>query len=140
MAPCTNMPQRATPTRPVASQPSRSTSSMPLQPKTRTSSENMKQKSLINFFGKPAAKPAGAPTPASKSASSGPMRSQLASGSASSDVEYSVKDTPPTSDPIDVDMLSDDQAVKSPTRCKPVSRYIVPTPPLLFHFHSTEAP
>jgi DNA mismatch repair protein MSH6 len=102
---------------------SRSTSSMPLQPKTpqkRASLENMKQKSLINFFGKPGAKQAGAPTPASKSASSKPVRSKLAS-SASSDVENRVKDTPPTSDAIDVDMLLDEQAVKSSTRGEPVS-------------------
>ncbi|KAF8556832.1 DNA mismatch repair protein Msh6 [Imleria badia] len=90
-------------------------------PEKRASSENMKQKSLINFFGKSGAKPAkpaGASTPASKSVPSKPVRSQTARGSASSDVESSVKDTPPTNDPIDVDMLSDEQAVKSP-RGKP---------------------
>ncbi|KAF8137603.1 muts domain V-domain-containing protein [Boletus edulis] len=84
-------------------------------PEKRSSSENMKQKSLMNFFGKPGAKPAK-PTGASTLASVQSRRthSQLGRGSASSDVESSVKDTPPTSDPIDVDMLSDEERVKSP--------------------------
>ncbi|KAG9309590.1 DNA mismatch repair protein Msh6 [Chiua virens] len=68
--------------------------------------ENMKQKSLINFFGK-----LGKPIPS---------KPKVAPGSASSDVESSVKDTPPTSDPIDVDMLSDEQRhVKSSPEVKP---------------------
>ncbi|KAG6377351.1 muts domain V-domain-containing protein [Boletus reticuloceps] len=84
-------------------------------PEKRSSSENMKQKSLMNFFGKPGAKPAK-PTGASTLASVQSRRthSQLGGGSASSDVESSVKDTPPTSDPIDVDLLSDEERVKSP--------------------------
>ncbi|KAG8216932.1 muts domain I-domain-containing protein [Butyriboletus roseoflavus] len=85
----------------------------------------MKQRSLMNFFGKPGAnstKPAGASTlastPPSKSVSSRPVCSQLAGGPVSSDIESSVKDTPPTSEPIDVDMLSDEQGVKSAVRAK----------------------
>lgn len=94
-----------------------STTIMPLQkaPEKRPSAENMKQKSLINFFSKSAPKQTGASTPAPKS------RPQLAAGSLSSDLESSPKDTPPTSDPIDVDMLSDEQPVKAPTRPKDVS-------------------
>ena len=103
----------------------RTQASLPLysfnMPQKRPSSGNMTQKSLINFFGKPGekpAKPGAASTPVSKSVLSRP--SQLAGGSASSDVESNVRDTPPTSDPIDVDMLSEEQAIK-PAKGKPVS-------------------
>ncbi|KIJ62178.1 hypothetical protein HYDPIDRAFT_158442 [Hydnomerulius pinastri MD-312] len=103
----------------------------PRVPEKQKSNENMKQKSLMNFFGsKPPegklAKPAegankptqavqAAHIPQPKIAPSRVTSSSMARSSRSSDVESSVKDTPPTSDPIDVDMLSDDE-VKSSTK------------------------
>lgn len=138
------MPQCATTTRRISHVSRQSVftvaSTMPSQqkaPEKRVSSENMKQKSLINFFGKSGAKPTNVSTPAPKSVPSKPTRPQLARGSASSDVESSAKDTPPTSDPIDVDMLPDEQPVKTP-RGKSVRTQLF-SHTTLFHFHASDA-
>ncbi|KAI0630999.1 DNA mismatch repair protein Msh6 [Trametes polyzona] len=130
--------------------------------KAKEGADKMKQKSLMSFFGKPAAKDDGdaaktAPTPKSKpnkvsatpkvtktsakenvrnqDASSPAMKeaqTPLAKGSSqssgivsatytrSSEGGSSARDTPPTSDPIDVDMISDaeerDVAQSSPSK------------------------
>ncbi|KAF9225721.1 DNA mismatch repair protein Msh6 [Gyrodon lividus] len=102
-------------------------------PEKQKSTDNMKQKSLMNFFGKPpdakfskpteattkstsAAKPSR--TPESKTTSSRVVSSSVARSSRSSDVESSVKDTPPTSEPIDIDMLSDEEVKSSTNKTK----------------------
>ncbi|KAF9233196.1 muts domain V-domain-containing protein [Melanogaster broomeanus] len=102
----------------------------PKSSEPKKSTENMKQKSLINFFGKaPDAKPSKPTaatskstsavkptrTPDSKTTSSRVVSSSMARDSSSPDVKSSLKDTPPTSDTIDVDMLSDEE-VKSVTK------------------------
>ncbi|KIJ14719.1 hypothetical protein PAXINDRAFT_180906 [Paxillus involutus ATCC 200175] len=101
----------------------------PKVPEKQKSTENMKQKSLMNFFGKPpdtkSSKPSGPTvfkstsatkqmrTPESKTTSSRLVTSSVTRSSRSSDVEGSVRDTPPTSDPIDVDMLSAEEVNSS---------------------------
>ncbi|KAF8840553.1 DNA mismatch repair protein Msh6 [Paxillus ammoniavirescens] len=101
----------------------------PKVPEKQKSTENMKQKSLMNFFGKPPDAKSSKPTeptvfkstsaakqmrtPESKTILSRHVTSSVACSSRSSDVEGSVRDTPPTSDPIDVDMLSDEEVNSS---------------------------
>ncbi|KAI6029649.1 DNA mismatch repair protein Msh6 [Pisolithus microcarpus] len=92
----------------------------PKPPAKQKSGENMKQKSLMNFFSKP--------TDSTKS----PVRqaqvpespvevltSPVVPSRRSSDAGNSFKDTPPTSDPVDVDMLSDEEVVLSASKSVP---------------------
>lgn len=92
-----------------------------MAPKAKTSTENMKQKSLMGWFAKsPADKPKATPkapnasrskavanpvTPESKKPDVRALSSSVAASSTSSLGRGSnANDTPPTSDPIDVDM------------------------------------
>ncbi|KAH7923446.1 DNA mismatch repair protein Msh6 [Leucogyrophana mollusca] len=88
----------------------------PKGPQKTKSNENTKQKSLMNWLGKPGEvkpKTGNASTASASSqtvhtpASKPPSVRALTSSSKSSDTGNSFGGTPPTSDPIDVDMLSD---------------------------------
>ncbi|PBK99844.1 DNA mismatch repair protein msh6 [Armillaria gallica] len=98
-----------------------------MPPKAKPSTENMKQKSLMGWLSKGpdatpaksnASKPALKAPNASKSqpknlrtpeSTKPDMRVLNSSASVSSFGDGSIKDTPPTSDPIDVDMLSEEE-------------------------------
>ncbi|KIM91619.1 hypothetical protein PILCRDRAFT_810908 [Piloderma croceum F 1598] len=109
--------------------------------KAKTNDNSMKQKSLMSFFGKPAAdkssqkpvperseKPLTASnasksrkpsTPESKGSDMPAPTSSAEASSRSSGGECSVMQTPPTSsDPIDVDMLSEEESVKERVQAK----------------------
>ncbi|KAI6129543.1 muts domain V-domain-containing protein [Pisolithus croceorrhizus] len=85
----------------------------PKQPAKQKSGENMKQKSLMNFFSKPtdSAKPAKSPAQRAQAPESPVevLTSPAVPSCRSSDAGSGFKDTPPTSDPVDVDMLSDEE-------------------------------
>ncbi|KAI6019884.1 muts domain V-domain-containing protein [Pisolithus orientalis] len=95
----------------------------PKAPVKQKSGENMKQKSLMNFFSKPAdgAKPTKAPvrrTPFSESpVDVEVLTSPAAPSHGSSDAGD--KGTPPTSDPVDVSMLSDEEVALSARKSVP---------------------
>jgi DNA mismatch repair protein MSH6 len=114
--------------------------------KAKTNDSSMKQKSLMSFFGKPAADKSSQklvpersekpPTASNASKSRKPstpepkgsdMPAPTSSGEASSRSSgggCSVKQTPPTSsDPIDVDMLSEEETAKERVQAKSVSTY-----------------
>ena len=112
--------------------------------KAKTNDSNMKQKSLMSFFGKPATdkstqKPApkasGKPSTASNASKAQKPSTPESKGSdipaptssagASSGGESSVKQTPPTSDPVDVDMLFEEEIVKERVQAKAVSTFIL---------------
>ncbi|KAI6116215.1 hypothetical protein F5141DRAFT_1101863 [Pisolithus sp. B1] len=95
----------------------------PKQPAKQKSGESMKQKSLMNFFSKPtdSAKPAKSPAQRAQAPESPVeiLTSPAAPSRRSSDAGNSFKDTPPTSDPVDVDMLSDEEVVLSAPKSVP---------------------
>ncbi|KAI6168433.1 DNA mismatch repair protein Msh6 [Pisolithus thermaeus] len=95
----------------------------PKQPAKQKSGENMKQKSLMNFFSKPtdSAKPAKSPAQRAQAPESPVevLTSPAVPSCRSSDAGSGFKDTPPTSDPVDVDMLSDEEIVLSASKSVP---------------------
>ncbi|KAI5996268.1 DNA mismatch repair protein Msh6 [Pisolithus albus] len=95
----------------------------PKPPAKQKSGENMKQKSLMNFFSKPtdSTKPTKSPVRQAQVPESPVevLTSPVAPSRRSSDAGNSFKDTPPTSDPVDVDMLSDEEVVLSASKSVP---------------------
>src|ERR1700728_4493320 len=112
--------------------------------KAKTNDSSMKQKSLTSFFGKPSAAKAGSSqkpaaqssgkpsslnasksqnprTPESKGLHTLAPNSSAGASSKSSGGGSSVKQTPPTSDPIDVDMLSAEEEENERVQAKGVS-------------------
>ncbi|KAL4079502.1 muts domain V-domain-containing protein [Scleroderma citrinum] len=98
----------------------------PKTPAKQKSAESMKQKSLMNFFSKQAQDSVKTPAPtkssphATRTPESKPppvkfLTASVAPSCRSSDGE-SFKDTPPTSDPIDVDLASNGEVVSSPIK------------------------
>ncbi|KAH7886999.1 muts domain V-domain-containing protein [Phlebopus sp. FC_14] len=113
----------------------------PKAPAKQKSGEHMKQKSLMNFFARPpeakSMKPAAeatskvtpgaqlARTPEQKTIQCEHPTPSIAQSSRSSDVASSGKDTPPTSDPIDIDMLDDQVTSSAQKSTRRVKRKIV---------------
>ncbi|KAI6043995.1 muts domain V-domain-containing protein [Pisolithus marmoratus] len=95
----------------------------PKPPAKQKSSENMKQKSLMNFFSKPAdsTKTAGSPVQRTRTPQSPVevLTSPAVPSRRSSDAGNSFKGSPPTSDPVDVDILSDEEVVLSARKSVP---------------------
>jgi hypothetical protein len=116
--------------------------------KSKPQADNLKQKSIVSWFGQPNsgnssnAKSATSKlttqkvaselasnarqepgTPHTKTQKTRPMNSPSAFSSKSSDAGISVMETPPTSDPVDVDMMSVEEEEESVAGVKLVSSF-----------------
>jgi hypothetical protein len=118
--------------------------------KSKPQADNLKQKSIVSWFGQPnsgnssntksaTSKPTtqkvaselspnarqGPGTPHTKTQKTRPLNSPSALSSKSSDAGISVMETPPTSDPVDVDMMSVEEEEESVTGVKLVSSFFL---------------
>ncbi|KAL0959723.1 hypothetical protein HGRIS_011415 [Hohenbuehelia grisea] len=116
-----------------------------MPPKAKASTDSLKQKSLMSFFGakdtapkevkkpikqgekpKPKATSTSTPSiPVSRESSSRTLETAMSSSPPSSTHGGSMRDSPPTSDPVDVvdvDMISDDENEAQPTKARTVQK------------------